>query len=246
MSGVMSDPETSNDANRAAPKNPSNAFIVWCKEHPGQTLTVVGAIIYAAVWAVCNAFYWQFGVRTSEVGLTYDQVLLQAIGLVVLVPMMVVVVLILFSMLLTFVVVPLVTVGGKTLGDKLDSGLASWAKQIYVGLVGLGIVGVLVIGFWSSHTRADLVREGKTVWPGVAWGFVPDPFPVLALPASVQMTKDGTLRSLTYFGSDGRTAVFYDPAEQATIRLPVSSITITVRDDVRTNRQQVVVKPPSG
>ena len=205
--------------------------------HPGQFLTVVGALTYASVWAVCNAFYWQFGIRTSEVGLTYDQVLLHAIGLIVLVPMMVVVALILFSLLLTFVVVPLVMmIGGKTLGSKLDSALASGAKSIYVGLVVLGIVWVLVIGFWSSHGRAELVREGKTVWPAVAWGFVPDPFPVLALPASVQMTKDGSLHSLTYFGSDGRIAVFYDPAKQATIRLPSSSITITVKDDVRTHR----------
>ena len=50
----------------------------WVLKHPAPFLTIVGAILYALLWAVYAMFYGEFGVTPEEVGIDYMRLVRQA------------------------------------------------------------------------------------------------------------------------------------------------------------------------
>lgn len=188
------------------------------------TLALVGLIAYSLVRLGYSIFYGPLDVSPDEVGLGYGQSLAEAgVGLFLLALILGVVATI-FALLIRLV----------ARQSNLPVAL-SWRWF-------LGALAILVLASMINSTvlhaamRADAVQHGEQVKP-VRTLFLIPAIPISAEPVTIDWivspapTVPVSLTCVLYLGQAGGIAVFYDPRDHVTLRLPMNAISITSRND---------------
>lgn len=224
-------------------KPPGSPTCRWCLDHPGVVLTASAAAIYASLWIIHNAFYWQFGVRPEEVDVSYGSLLVRATGLFVLVVMVFV-----MQLFTAGILVGLPMQGIEALrklrGQEPDPAYVDQSpiavamrrlersRILTVGFVLLAYLATCALGVSVVRRKANRVRLGESVGIDVGWGFVPDPFAIRAPRADVRRVDGDELAdTLVYIGTNGSTSIFYDFKKKQTVRIPSGAIIVTVDTD---------------
>jgi hypothetical protein len=211
------------------PEGERQGLIEWVSKNPVVVVTLIGAFAYLITRIAQTSFYNKFGVDPEDVGLSYSATLSRAaLGLIV--------VLLAALVLTTFTtfVGPKVAVeeppdaeaGRRRIGPSASVLLASFT----VALVLLAIWWPLVY----SYDATD-VLHGKRLRPTLL-GIYRNPLGLRAEVVHVAWIDPTHARykffvkskpkRVVYLGSAGGIAVFFDPTNQQTVRVPQNDIVI--------------------
>lgn len=174
----------------------------------GEALAVTGAAAYGATYLGCIIFYGPFGVEPADIGLGYAELLGQAA---------------VYLALLAATMVPLALLAVPSASDRAGTAIAfgiALAITVIVALIGSAILG-------SSR-----VKDGKA--PGGQLGLDVLPWNDAQV-AAVRWIGSGTPpplpRCVVRLGESAGTEVLYDPATETTLRLPQSSVVVTIKPE---------------
>jgi len=189
--------------------------------NPVVVVSSIGAVAYFVARAAQTSFYSKFGVEPEDVGLGYAQTLSRAApGLLA----------------LTVVVGAIAFVLVRPWryhdpqGDQRRIGpFARW-------LIGSTLCSLLVLAVWmpfAYDSRADDVKHGKPVRPpglSTAYRLVTNPLGLRAVPVHVSWIGDvhayDFQNEVVYLGRADGIAIFFDPTNQRTVRVPQTDIVI--------------------
>jgi hypothetical protein len=196
---------------RAGPLGWVSAF---ARQNPVVVVSWIGALAYLVARSAQTSFYSKFGVEPDDVGLGYADTLSRAAGL-----------LLLLSLLAALVLTVAAAVGS--------------VRMLAVPAVGIALVLLLVLAIWmpAAYTRdARDVKDGKALRPpglSTPLRVVTNPLGLRVEPVRVSWIGEAKAAydfgrgEVMYLGSADGTAVFFDPRNRRTVRVPAGDVVVT-------------------
>jgi hypothetical protein len=175
-----------------------------------EVLAVAGALTYGVTYLACALFYEPLGVEPADVGLSYADLLAQSavyLGIVFALP------------------------AGYT--AFLSS--MGWLKKPGRAWAGVGVLGLLTVFtlITSGMAGSIEVRDGKEPFDAFGVGLLPwsDTGVARVRWTGTTQGRPPLPRCVIRLGESAGTEVLYDPDTSTTLRLPQSSVAVTIRPD---------------
>lgn len=219
--------QVKNDADVASAARPSEPrWHAWLAElSPVVVATWVGVFAYFVTRSGQTSFYSRFGVEPEEVGLGYAETLSRAaVGL-----LLILLVAGTYSLFLA-------------IGPRFHSGIR-WGERLGLGVFARSAVGFMLVLLpillvWMPHAYSDdaiQVRNGMRIRPAglsTPGRIITNPLGLRVEAVRVswiddtQTAYDFGSSQVMYLGRADGTAVFYDPRNERTVRVPENNIVI--------------------
>jgi hypothetical protein len=199
--------------------------------NPVVVVTWIGALAYFVTRAAQTSFYSKFGLEPEDVGLGYAEALSRAAVALLLLILLGASTLILMK-ILTSAAKAREPAERRAEGEPLRIGPIRWS------VVEFSIFTLLILAVWMppTYTRdAHSVKEGKSLRPAG----LSSPLRLIRNPLGLRVESvhvswideeraayDFGNRRVMYLGRSSGTAVFFDPTQNKTVRVPEGNIVI--------------------